>query len=100
MPIPFIAYTSDAYVRSDFVEIAPQVSGVVNHVDVANDQKVAVGDLLATLDPEPFALSVDLDQKRLDGAAAAAKVRERGGPRSRERARDGEGGGHAGAAGL
>ncbi len=76
VPIPFIAYTSDAYVRSDFVEVAPQVSGVVKHVDVANDQKVAVGDLLAPLDPEPFALGVDLDQTRLDGAAAAAKVKE------------------------
>jgi membrane fusion protein, multidrug efflux system len=76
VPISFIAYTSDAYVRSDFVEVAPQVSGVVNHVAVANDQKVAVGDLLATLDPEPFVLGVDLDQKRLDGAAAAAKVRD------------------------
>ena len=76
VPISFIAYTSDAYTRSDFVEVAPQVSGVVNHVDVANDQKVAVGDLLATLDPEPFTLVVDLDQKRLDGAAAAAKVQE------------------------
>ena len=75
-PISFIAYTSDAYVRSDFVEVAPQVSGVVNHVAVANDQKVGAGDLLATLDPEPFALAVDLDQKRLDGAASAAKVRE------------------------
>jgi hypothetical protein len=52
VPIPFIAYTSDAYVRSDFVEVAPQVSGVVNHVDIANDQKVAVGDLLATSNPE------------------------------------------------
>ena len=76
VPIPFIAYTSDAYVRSDFVEVAPQVSGVVDHVGVANDQKVAVGDLLATLDPEPFALAVDLEKKRLDGAAAAATVRE------------------------
>jgi membrane fusion protein, multidrug efflux system len=52
------------------------VSGVVNHVAVVNDQTVAVGDLLATLDPEPFALAVDLDQKRLDGAAAAQKVKE------------------------
>ena len=75
-PISFIAYTSDAYVRSDFVGVAAQVSGVVNHVPVANDQKVAVGDLLATLDPEPFALAVDLDQKRLDGAMSAAKVKE------------------------
>ena len=73
MPIPFIAYTSDAYVRSDFVGVAAQVSGVVSHVPVANDQKVAVGDLLATLDPEPFALAVDLDQKRLDGAMPRRK---------------------------
>src|SRR5271169_870106 len=63
VPIPFIAYTSDGYVRSDFVEVAPQVSGAVNHVAVANDQKVAVGDLLATLDPEPFALNVELEKK-------------------------------------
>ena len=76
VPITLIAYTSDAYVRSDFVEVAPQVSGVVKQVDVVNDQKVAVGDLLATLDPELFALQVDLDQTWLDGAAAAAKVKE------------------------
>ena len=24
VPLPFIAYTSDAYVRSDFVEVAPR----------------------------------------------------------------------------
>ena len=51
--------------RIDFVEVAPQVTGVVDKVDIANDQKVAVGDLLATLVPELFALEVDLDQKRL-----------------------------------
>ena len=87
VPISFIAYTSDAYVRSDFVEVAPQVSGVVNYVAVANDQKVAVGDLLATLDPEPFVLGVDLDQKRLDGAAAGAKVRDERPEFSRARSR-------------
>ena len=76
------------------------MAGVVNHVDVANDQKVTVGDVLATIDPEPFDLGVDLDQKRLDGAAAAAKVREEDAQVSRERARDGEGGRHDGAAGL
>jgi len=75
-PISFVAYTSDAYVRSDFVEVAPQVSGVVDHVEALNDQKVAAGDLLATLDPEPFTLAVDLDRKRLDGALSTAKVKQ------------------------
>lgn len=74
-PISFVACTSDAYVRSDFVEVAPQVSGVVQHVEALNDQTVAAGDLLATLDPEPFTLAVDLDQKRLDGALSTAKVK-------------------------
>jgi membrane fusion protein, multidrug efflux system len=74
VPIPFVAYTSDAYVRSDFVQIAPEVAGVVDHVDVANDQKVAVGALLATLNPEPFELAVDLDKTRVERAESAAKV--------------------------
>ena len=48
VPGLFVAYTEDAYVRSDFVEIAPEVAGVIDHVDAANDQKVPVGAVLAT----------------------------------------------------
>lgn len=72
----FIAYTEDAYVRSDFVEIAPEVAGVVNRVDIANDQKVEVGAALASIDPQPFKLAVDLHQKRIDGAQSAAAVKQ------------------------
>ena len=97
VPIPFIAYTSDAYVRSDFVELAPQVSGVVNQVAVANDQKVAVGDLLATLDPESFALSCRPRPEAARRRGRRGEGERGGGPRARKRPGDGEGGRHAGA---
>jgi membrane fusion protein, multidrug efflux system len=52
VPDLFVAYTEDAYVRSDFVEVAPEVAGMVDHVEVVNDQKVTVGTPLATIDSE------------------------------------------------
>ncbi len=76
VPGLFVAYTEDAYVRSDFVEVAPEVAGVVDAVSVENNQRVAVGDALVGIDPKPFTLAADLGQKRVDGAAAAAKVKQ------------------------
>jgi multidrug efflux system membrane fusion protein len=76
VPDLFVAYTEDAYVRSDFVEVAPEVAGIVDHVEVANDQKVAAGTPLATLDPKPFELAVDLSQRRVDQASYAAQVKQ------------------------
>ncbi|RTL53817.1 MAG: HlyD family secretion protein [Bradyrhizobiaceae bacterium] len=72
----FVAYTEDAYVRSDFVEVAPEVAGVVDRVDIADNQKVDVGTALAGIDPQPFKLAVDLSQKRIDGAQSAANVKQ------------------------
>ena len=76
VPDLFVAFTEDAYVRSDFVEVAPEVAGVVDRVEVANDQKVTVGTPLATLDPKPFDLAVDLSQRRILQASSAVKVRQ------------------------
>src|ERR1700691_76231 len=76
VPDLFVAYTEDAYVRSDFVEVAPEVAGIVDHVEVVNDQKVTVGSPLATLDPKTCALAVDLTQKRVDQASYAARVKQ------------------------
>jgi multidrug resistance efflux pump len=67
----------DAYVRSDFVEVAPEVAGVVDHVEVVNDQEVTVGTPLATIDPKPFDLAVHLSQGRVDQAYSAARVKPR-----------------------
>jgi multidrug efflux system membrane fusion protein len=76
VPDLFVAYTEDAYVHSDFVEVAPEVAGVVDHVAVVNDQKVTIGTPLAAIDPKPFDLAVDLSQRRVDQAASAARVKQ------------------------
>jgi multidrug efflux system membrane fusion protein len=66
----FVAYTSDAYVRSDLISIAPEVTGRIVSVTVHDDQRVATGDLLAEIDPEPFRLSRDAAQASLRQQAA------------------------------
>jgi membrane fusion protein, multidrug efflux system len=43
---------------------------------VVNDQKVTVGTPLATIDPKPFDLAVDLSQRRVDQAASAARGKQ------------------------
>ncbi|TCT02616.1 HlyD family secretion protein [Aquabacter spiritensis] len=74
----FVSYTEDAYVRSDFVAIAPEVAGVVQQVDVLNDQAVKVGDRLATIDPTPFALDVTLKTREVENARARVRVAQEG----------------------
>jgi multidrug efflux system membrane fusion protein len=76
VPDLFVAYTEDAYVRSDFVEVAPEVAGVIDHVEVLNDQKVTVGTPLATIDPKPFDLAVNLAQRRVDQTSSAARAKQ------------------------
>jgi multidrug efflux system membrane fusion protein len=75
----FVAYTDDAYVRSDLIALAPQVTGHLIAVDVVDEQEVHRGDLLASIDPEPFQLAVAADQASLrqanaDAAAAGDSV--------------------------
>lgn len=68
----FIAYTADAYVRSDLVAVAPEVTGRIVSVRVTDNQTVARGDLLALIDPVPFQL--DVDQRRAEMNEAQAQV--------------------------
>jgi membrane fusion protein, multidrug efflux system len=68
----FVAYTADAYVQSDLVAVAPQVTGRIIAVSVMDNQTVAQGDLLATIDPVPFQLVAD--QHRAEVAEAGAQV--------------------------
>jgi membrane fusion protein, multidrug efflux system len=65
-----IAYTADAYVESDLVALAPQVTGRIVGVHVSDNQNVAQGDLLATIDPIPFQLALDQRQAELNEAPA------------------------------
>jgi membrane fusion protein, multidrug efflux system len=65
-----LAYTADAYVLSDLISLAPEVTGRITAVHVADNQQVTRGDLLATIDPVPFELVVDQHQAELKEAGA------------------------------
>jgi membrane fusion protein, multidrug efflux system len=70
----FVAYTDDAYVRSDLIALAPQITGRVVTVAVTDNQVVRRGDLLIEIDPEPFQLAVDASQARLRQAGAMVEA--------------------------
>jgi membrane fusion protein, multidrug efflux system len=71
----FIAYTSDAFVWSDLVAIAPEVSGIIKTVSIVDNQTVVAGDRLATIDPRPFQLDVDLKQRQIANLEALVAVK-------------------------
>ncbi len=66
----FIAYTDDAYVRSDLVAVAPQVTGPIVGLYVTDNQTVHRGDRLFTIDPVPFRLTLAQRQAARDEAIA------------------------------
>ena len=61
----FVAYTDDAYVRSDLVAFSPQVTGQIAAVHVEDNQQVHRGVLLVSIDPVPFQLAVDARKAEL-----------------------------------
>lgn len=70
----YLAYTGDSYVQSDLVTLAPQITGRIVAVHVTDNQNVAEGDLLATIDPVPFQLMNQQRQAELDEASAQIKA--------------------------
>src|SRR6202022_1989917 len=68
----FFAYTDDAYVTSDFVNVAPYISGRIISVNIVDNQTVRKGELLATIDPTPFQLA--LNEKQAKKAEAEAQL--------------------------
>jgi membrane fusion protein, multidrug efflux system len=66
------AYTDDAYVTSDFVDVAPYISGRIVSVNIVDNQTVKKGDLLATIDATPFQLA--LNEKQAKKAEAEAQL--------------------------
>jgi multidrug efflux system membrane fusion protein len=70
----FFAYTDDAYVTSDFVNVAPYVSGRIVSVNIVDNQTVKKGELLATIDPTPFQLSLNEKQAKKTEAEAQLAV--------------------------
>jgi multidrug efflux system membrane fusion protein len=70
----FVAYTDDAYVTSDLVGVAPQVTGPIIALHIVDNQPVRKGDKLVTIDPVPFQLEVNQRQAQVDESAALLKV--------------------------
>jgi multidrug resistance efflux pump len=63
-------WTRDGRVRADVVQIAPDVSGLVTQVLVANDQAVRRGQPLFSVDRERYALAL----RQADAAVASARA--------------------------
>ncbi|MBR0829236.1 HlyD family secretion protein [Bradyrhizobium manausense] len=68
----YLVSTDDAYVKADNTTIAPKVSGYLNQVLVADNERVKAGQVLAKVDDRDF--RVALDQARADVEAANATI--------------------------
>ncbi|MFE8072905.1 HlyD family secretion protein [Marinobacteraceae bacterium S3BR75-40.1] len=61
--------TENAYVRTPLINVAPQVSGPVSEVLVAENQQVSAGDPLFRIDPTPYRIAVNRAEAQLHQAA-------------------------------
>jgi multidrug resistance efflux pump len=66
-------YCRDAYVTTDIVFVAPQVSGPIAKLPISDNQRIDAGSVLFAIDPEPFELAVQTQQAALDLANADLK---------------------------
>lgn len=64
--------TDDAYLQADLVHMAPDVSGRVITLNVRDNQRVRAGDVLLTIDPEPYRLR--MEEARADMLGLQAKL--------------------------
>lgn len=54
----FAPWTRDGHIRADIVQIAPDVSGLIEHVDVRDNQPVVRGQVLFSVDQKRFTLAL------------------------------------------
>ena len=64
-------WTRDGRVRADVVAVAPDVSGLVTHVLVHDNQEVRAGDLLFRIDRDRFALALRQAEANVAGRKAS-----------------------------
>ena len=62
------ASTENAYVKSDIVKIATEVTGTVKSLHVSDHSAVEAGDVLLQIDSEPFEIALDQAEAELDAA--------------------------------
>jgi multidrug efflux system membrane fusion protein len=66
-----LLYSNDAYVKTNFISIAPQITGRLSAVYVKNNQEVKMGDPLFEIDPTPFQLTLNQDLANLAQSQAS-----------------------------
>jgi len=66
-------WTRDGQVRTQVIQVAPRVTGMVTKIHVADNQKVKKGDLLFEIDPSQYELNVKKAEARLKRTLEAAK---------------------------
>lgn len=54
----FAPWTRDGHIRADVIQIAPDVSGLVQKVEVRDNQMIKRGDVLFTIDQDRFTLAL------------------------------------------
>jgi multidrug resistance efflux pump len=54
----FAPWTRDGHIRADIVQIAPDVSGLIQRVDVRDNQLVSKGQVLFAVDQDRFKLAL------------------------------------------
>ncbi|WP_281221786.1 HlyD family secretion protein [Photobacterium sanguinicancri] len=67
----FSPFTTQATVHKNVANIAPQVSGVITHVNVQNGQNVKAGDVLFSIDTHSYTLAVHQAEAELHQALEA-----------------------------
>ena len=66
--------TDDAYLQADLVHLAPDVSGRIVELPVANNQRVRRGQVMFVVDPEPYRLNVARDEASLRSLEAQLSI--------------------------
>ena len=66
--------TDDAYLQADLVHLAPDVSGRIVELHVANNQRVRRGQVMFVVDPEPYRLNVARDEALLRSLEAQLAI--------------------------
>ena len=66
--------TENAYVKADIAQISAEVAGRVHEVHVRDHADVAAGDLLITIDPEPFKVALAKADAELDATRGQVRT--------------------------
>ena len=69
----YVAYTDDAYVRSDLIGVAPEVTGPIIGLYVVDNQQIKKGDKIYKIDPVPFQLEVNQRQAQIEEQTRAGQ---------------------------